>query len=155
MSNNVNELGSAIQTAMKKIGKQNGTKPPESQDPFDGTLYEYYVSKMGEKFFKDRADAAKDALLKELTPDVKAKIDSIIANTKKNNAGEGAIVGGGQYYALDFTTRKGSTRLDQAALRVKLMMKHKFTAEQVEELMTSCSSQDEPTKIYSVKPVHD
>jgi hypothetical protein len=148
-------MASALQKAMKTIGRNNGTKVPESQDPLDAVLHEYYVSKMGEKVFGDRAKEAKDEMLKSITEDTKDRINAILASTKKNNAGEGAIVGGGQFYVLDFSTRRGSVRLDPAALKVRLAVDYNIKMEDIEKLFEECSVQDEPTKIYSVKPVHD
>ena len=148
-------MNSALQKAMKAIGKEGEHAPPPSQDPIDSVMHEYYVAKMGAKFFEDRAKAALESMLKEIGPESNRIIDDMITATKANDAGESAVVCDAQHYNLDFTTRKGAMRLDPTAIKVTLQTKFGLPATAAEQVVSDCSKKSEPTKIYSVKPVRD
>ena len=148
-------MNSALQKQMKAIGNEGSTSAPKSQDPLDAVLHEYYVAKMGEKFFKDRAVKAQEKMLKEIGPEATKTINDIIEATKKNDAGESAVVADAQHYNLDFTTRKGSMRLDPTAVKTQLQVKFGLPEITAEKFIEECSNKSEPTKIYSVKPVRD
>jgi hypothetical protein len=148
-------MNSALQKAMKSIGKEGEHAPPPSQDPLDAVLHEYYVAKMGAKFFEDRSKAALENMLKEVGPEANRIINDMIAATKTNDAGESAVVTDAQHYNLDFTTRKGAMRLDGTAVKVMLQTKFGLPATAAEQVVNDCSKKSEPTKIYSVKPVRD
>ncbi len=152
---NFADMNSQLQNALKKIGNENGHSAPKSQDPLDQKLHEYYVAKLGEKYFEDRAKSALRDMTTSLDASVIKTIDDIIAATKKNDAGESAVVAGGQHYVLDFSTRKGAKRVDTTALKNALQVKHGLPASVVDKLFDDCSKSNEPSKIYSVKPVRD
>lgn len=148
-------MNSALQKAMKLIGNEGDHKAPKSQDPLDAVLHEYYVAKMGEKFFTDRAKKALEVMLKEVGPEATKTIDDMIQATKANDAGESAVVLDAQHYNLDFTTRKGSMRLDGTAVKTMLQVKFGLPEIAAQKVIDECSKKSEPTKIYSVKPVRD
>ena len=148
-------MNSALQNAMKSIGKEGEHAAPKSQDPLDAVLHEYYVAKMGAKFFEDRAKKALEVMLKEIGPEANKTIDDMIQATKDNDAGESAVVIDAQHYNLDFTTRKGAMRLDGTAVKTMLQVKFGLPALAAEKVVEDCSKKSEPTKIYSVKPVRD
>jgi hypothetical protein len=148
-------MNSALQKAMKSIGKEGEHAPPPSQDPLDAILHEYYVAKIGSKFFEDRSKAALENMLKEIGPEANRIIDDMIDATVKNDAGESAVVCDAQHYNLDFTTRKGAMRLDATAVKVMLQTKFGLPATAAEKVVEDCSKKSAPTKIYSVKPVRD
>lgn len=147
------KLSSSIQNALKAVGTTNGHSAPASQDPMDAVLHEYYVAKLGEKFFTDRADKAKQLLTKSFSSVTQREIQSIIESTIINEAGESAIILDAQHYSLEFATRKGAKRLDTTALKVALQVKHGMPAAVVDSLIDSCSKTSAPSQIYSVKPV--
>lgn len=148
-------MNSALQKAMKSIGTEGDHAAPKSQDPMDAVLHEYYVAKMGEKFFKDRAAKALSNMLKQCGPEASKTIADMIAATIKNEAGESAVVLDAQHYNLDFTTRKGSKRLDSTAVKTQLQVKYGLPELAAEKFIDDCSNLSEPTKIFSVKPVRD
>jgi len=148
-------MNSALQKAMKAIGKEGDTAAPKSQDPLDAILHEYYVAKMGEKAFTDRAKKALENMLKAIGPEATKTIEDMITATKVNDAGESAVVIDAQHYNLDFTTRKGSARLDAVAVKTQLQVKFGLPEVTAEKFVADCSKKSEPTKIYSVKPVRD
>lgn len=148
-------MNSALQTALKKIGNEGDHEAPKSQDPMDAVLHEYYVAKMGAKFFEDRAKKALEDMLKKIGPEATKVIDDMIAATKAQDAGESAVVLDAQHYNLDFTTRKGAMRLDGTAVKSMLQVKFGIPALAAEKIVDDCSKKSEPTKIYSVKPVRD
>ena len=148
-------MNSALQKAMKAIGNEGDHVAPKSQDPMDAILHEYYVAKMGEKAFTDRAEKAKTEMLKAIGPEATKTIDDMIAATKANDAGESAVVIDAQHYNLDFTTRKGSMRLDPTSVKVRLQVQFGLPEVTAEKFIEACSKKSEPTKIFSVKPVRD
>jgi hypothetical protein len=147
------KFSSSLQSAMEAIGKTNGHSPPASQDPMDAILHEYYVSKLGERLFTDRAELAKKNMLAAVSQDTIAAIQDMINSTIKNNSGESAVLIDAQHYSLDLTTRRGAKRLDQTALKVALQVKHGMPGAVVDALLDSCVKTSDPSKIYSVKPV--
>lgn len=149
------KMNSALQTALKQIGNEGEHAAPKSQDPFDAALHEYYVAKMGEKFFKDRAEKALDKAMDGLGDHEKKVIADMVKATKDNGAGESAVIAGGQHYVFDLTTRKGATRLDNTALKNALQVKHGMPGAVVEKLFADCSKSNEPSKMFTVKPVRD
>ena len=148
-------MNSALQKAMKAIGNEGDHVAPKSQDPMDAILHEYYVAKMGAKFFEDRSKKALENMLKEIGPEATKTIDDMITATKANDAGESAVVMDAQHYNLDFTTRKGAMRLDATAVKSLLQVKYGLPEVSAEKFIEECSKKSEPTKIYSVKPVRD
>lgn len=148
-------MNSALQKAMKAIGNEGDTAAPKSQDPLDAILHEYYVSKMGEKAFTDRSKKALENMLKAIGPEATKTIDDMITATKKNDAGESAVVIDAQHYNLDFTTRKGASRLDATSVKTQLQVKFGLPEVTAEKFIEDCSKKNEPTKIFSVKPVRD
>ena len=147
------KFNSALQKSLEKIGRTNGSSPPDSQDPVDTYMHHMYVDKLGEKFFKDQAAKSKVALLAQGGELVDQKIESILAQTIKSNTGTSSIILNGQYYALEYTTRRPAMRVNVDKVKNTLMIKHGFSQEDVVQLMEDCSEPSKPTEIFSVKPL--
>lgn len=148
-------LNSALQKALKAIGNEGEHACPKSQDPLDQVLHNYYVAKLGEKFFTDKAELAKADMLAKIGPEAHKVINDMIASTKANDAGEAAVVIDAQHYNLDLTTRKGAKRMDSTKLSTILQVDYSMPASVVEEIISKASPQSEPTKIFTVKPVRE
>lgn len=154
MSNhNFSKFNSDLQKKLKDIGRKNGTAPPDSQDPADALLHYYYVDKMGEKLFKGQSDQDMKNIMYHGGELLNSKIEQTLNDTIKLDIGQSSNLLSGQHYQFNLTTKKPANRLSEAKLRNTLMMKHKLTAEQVEDLISSCKEAGNPTKMFTVQPI--
>jgi hypothetical protein len=147
------KFNSNLQKSLEKIGRTNGSAPPESQDPLDKLLHYYFVDKTGEKFFKDQAAQSKSLAIAQGGEYVDQIIQGILRDTIKNNRGESSIIAAGQFYGLEYTTRKPAMRVNVDKIKTQLMIKHGFSQEDVAKLIEECSEASKPTEIFAVKPL--
>ena len=70
------KFASQLNTTLQEVGRKGKLSPPESQDPADAALHEYYVADTGRAVFTKRCSLAKEGVIARCRPeDVEAIIN--------------------------------------------------------------------------------
>lgn len=143
----------AINRALEKIGNTDAQSAPESQDPMDAVLHEYFVASIGESYFTKRRETAKKTMLGLLSDESNGRIDKAVANTVKLSSGQAATISEAQHYALQLTTKNGAAYFDMDAFMNAL--RKKVAPEIVDEAVKAGQKRRDPTRSYTVTTRED
>lgn len=147
----MSKIKAAVMKALDKIGATNGHATPVTQDPSVPLVHEYNVATLGESYFIARRKKAKERLEKSLNELQIKRIDKLVDETAKNEAGDSAVIIENDPYIVTMETKMGASYLDTAALKVALMQApYKLTALQVEALIEQCTKRRDPSKSWKV-----
>lgn len=134
---------------VERIGK-NVIKNKEvpAQDTIGTALIDYWVHKNIESYAKK----AKEKALKSVLVDdlVLNNVNVLVAATKKLNEGSSSVVASGADVQLICKTKRGARKFELPLLTKQLVTKYRMKAADVEALIESCYTQNDPAKEYDV-----
>ena len=124
-----------LSVALDNIGRTNGHKPPDSQDPMDAVLHEYLIAATGASYFDKRKKLAREELEMRMGQVAETSILNMKADVTKTSMMQRAAILKGQVYTLNVSVKSSGEMLDERLLRVALLKK--FSADEVEELINT------------------
>lgn len=140
----------ALFASLDKVGNTNGHASPQSQDPIVPYLHEYYVTTLGESYFKKRRENAKKELNKRLTEVQLTKLKKAADEVAKNQVADTCALVESDHYMLNVEIKNGASYFDVATLKVRLMRDYKMDATEVEAIIESCTLRRDPSQSWQV-----
>lgn len=147
------EFNIRINAALAKIGKTNGTAPPDTQDALDLAAHRYGVAAIGSSFFEKEKKEAKSVLISALQPATHNRLSKAVKRVVDTGVKDDLELARGQHYAVSIEIKNGATYLDDASLRVELLKKMKST--EVDALFDRHRKRRDPTVSYKVLEITD
>lgn len=118
----------AVQKAFSKIGKSNGSSPPDSDKNTFGEAYELFVSKELKSMAEKRYDAAK-----------KAAFDAGVIDESKVSEGSEVTTFSSDMFDVSLKQNSGSRTLDKTMLSNALMRKFNMSEKEVATFIDEAS----------------
>lgn len=137
-----------LQQKLAEFGTKNGFAPPQSQDPLDPILHEYFVASLGYSIMEKRRKAILERMMVADTQEiVQATIDSV----KKTKIAQSATLFQTPHYVCNLTVRAPAARFDKTAAANELM-KLGVSRDVIERAFEKASTHNQPAKVFAVSP---
>lgn len=142
-------FNSRLQTKLQKIGVTGDFKPPETQDPANKVLHEYFIAETARSLFDKRRKVALDAL-KNLDD------KKIIAKALQQAIDHGVVGVTSLFDAPDYTCtlhlKSPTERFDKTVARNELV-KLGVDIAKIDKAFSVATSKNKPAETYVVTPV--
>ena len=147
---NERSLLSEVNKALDRVGSQSGSAPEHSQDSSDEVMHEYFVSTIGESYFKKRREIAKKSLNKIVTLEAEYRLDAAVDITKETESGSTIQVMDGENFSLSVEIKNGATFLNMNKLRNAIMKACALNITEVDALVEGAKERRDPTQSWKV-----